>query len=232
MGNITILLYHQVGNTVHENTNLDCFCETSNFINQMQAIKDSGIQVIALKEALKLLKGTNKLTNNYVVLTFDDGCERFYTLIHPILKKYNYPSTIYPVVGSLGKVATWCNPINPDLKIMSTEQIITLANEGVEIGAHSVNHYKLDLLDWDDCALEIEQSKIYLENLLNKKIKSFSYPHGRFNEKMVDFVQQIGFENAVTCKNDFAQNTTSFYELPRKYVTYNDNTNSILKKIC
>ena len=232
MGNITILLYHQVGDTVHANTNLDCFCETSNFINQMQALKDNGIQVIALTEAIKLLRSTNILTINYVVLTFDDGCERFYKLIHPILKRYNYPSTIYPVVGSLGKIAGWCNPINPDLKIMNEEQIITLNKEGVDIGAHSVNHYKLDLLDLDDCIFEIEQSKTYLENLLNKKIKSFSYPHGRFNDNIINLVKHIGFEDAVTCINDFAQNTNSFFELPRKYVTYNDNANSILKKIC
>lgn len=232
MGNISILLYHQVGHTFHTNTNLNCFCDISNFTNQMQALKDNGIQVIALSDAIELLKGKNRLTNNYVVLTFDDGCEEFYSSIHPILKKYKYPSTIYPVVGSLGKIATWCKPTNPDLKIMSAEQIITLANEGVEIGAHSVNHYKLDLLEWDDCTFEIKQSKFFLENLLNKKIKSFSYPHGRFNDKIVYFVKQIGFENAVTCKNDFAQNTNSFYELPRKYVTYNDNANSILKKIC
>ena len=43
MGNISILLYHQVGDTVHTNTNLDCFCDTSNFINQMQALKDKGV---------------------------------------------------------------------------------------------------------------------------------------------------------------------------------------------
>lgn len=232
MGNITILLYHQVGEEVHPNTNLDCFCEIDNFKDQMHNLYKSNIKVISLEDAILLLKNKEELKLNYVVLTFDDGCERYYTLIHPILKKYDFPSTIYPVVGFLGEQAGWCSKPNPDLRILTKHQLLDLSKEGVDIGAHSMNHYKLDLIESDECFYEIEQSKNYLEKLLNIKIKSFSYPHGRYNESILNIVKQVGFENGVTCINDFAENANSLYELPRKYVTYFDDYNSIFKKIC
>ena len=51
-----------------------------------------------------------------------------------------------------------------------------------EIGAHTVNHPHLAQIPPAEAKTEIEDSKIYLEEILGKKIVMFTYPFGEYNE--------------------------------------------------
>ena len=70
---ISVLLYHQIGETVYSHSNLDCLCLVGNFYEQMKYLKNNNYRVIGLKEALSSLHGHNTLDGPTVVLTFDDG---------------------------------------------------------------------------------------------------------------------------------------------------------------
>src|SRR5690606_7942116 len=98
----------------------------------------------------------------------------------------NYPSIIYPVVGNLGEIAKWGTIRNPSLKIMDKEILQRLHQEGVSIGGHSVTHCKLDELDEANLFYEVNDCKTQLESIINDRIVSFSYPHDRFNSKVID----------------------------------------------
>ena len=89
--NINILLYHQIGEIPTNSTNLDCFCSTAEFYRQMDFLKQSDYKVISLNMALDLAFKAKELKENYIVLTFDDGCEKFYDTTLPILDSFNYP---------------------------------------------------------------------------------------------------------------------------------------------
>ena len=151
-----IFLYHQVGRNPIGPTNLDCYCNQDIFENQMSFLKDSEYVVISLDELVNKINSLAKdFDKNYVVLTFDDGCDKFSKTALPILKKYNFPSTIYPVAGCLGQVASWPKRINPDLNIMSELALKQISEQGVNIGAHTMNHVKLSTCDIDKAKEEI-----------------------------------------------------------------------------
>lgn len=228
---IIILLYHQVGFKPNANTNLDCFCDINEFRKQMVFLKDNGFKVISLQSACYLIKQKKNPIENYVVLTFDDGCEKFYDWTFPILNDFNYPATIYPVSSSLGKNALWPSINNPDLNILSKRKLRELEKLGVEVGAHSLNHSKLTTITNDALHDEVYNSKVFLEQLLGKPIHSFSYPHGKFNNEVIEMVKDAGFTNAVTCQSGFAQDSTSMYTLNRKYITYFDNLEKFETKL-
>lgn len=229
--NINILLYHQVGGAPNAYTNLDCFCSSKDFYRQMEFLKNSDYSVISLSKALSFIFDQRIIDSKHVVLTFDDGCERFYDLTYPILEKFDFPSTIYPVSGFFGKHATWGKIKNPDLKVLSKSMLVELNKLGVEIGAHTMNHVKLTQTSRNDAINEVKNSKKALEQLLGESIHSFAYPHGDFNSEVIDIVKQAGFDNALTCIADFAEEAKSVFEIPRKYITYFDDLNCFKRKL-
>lgn len=229
--NLNILLYHQIGESPNLRTNLDCFCKKKEFFQQMEFLANSDYEVISLNKAINLMLYKRIPDKNYIVLTFDDGCERFYDLTFPILEKFNFSSTIYPVTGDLGKYASWGAIKNPDLKILSERMLIELNKLGVEIGSHTVAHLKLTEISLLDATYQIKKSKEMLEQLIGTNICSFAYPHGDFNTKIVQVVRQMGFKCGLTCINNTAEKAKSIFEMPRKYITYFDNLETFKQKL-
>lgn len=228
---INILLYHQIGNAPNTHTNLDCFCNTKEFNFQMEYLKNSEFEVISLTEALNLIFNNRIIESKYVVLTFDDGCEKFYDTTFPILEKLGFPSTIYPVAGYLGKNANWGIRNNPDLNILSASKLLELNKLGVEIGAHTMDHVKLTQIKKNEAVKQVSESKFFLEQLLGENIHSFAYPHGDFNKEIIEIVKDSGFSNALTCINNNAKAAKSVFEIPRKYITYFDNLDNFKQKL-
>lgn len=231
INNINILLYHQIGESPTNNTNLDCFCSVAEFRRQMDFLKQSDYSVISLDMALDLAFNNKKIDKNYIVLTFDDGCENFYDITFPILDFFNFPATIYPITGFLGNILTIKGKSYPHLKILSESMLFELNKLGIEIGAHTVNHLKLTNSTEKEAKFEIKYSKDYLEQLLGENINSFSYPHGDYNNEIIRIVKETGFTNASTCKSGFTQDAQSIFEIPRKYITYFDNIEKFIYKL-
>jgi peptidoglycan/xylan/chitin deacetylase (PgdA/CDA1 family) len=197
----------------------------------MEFLKNSDYKVISLIEAIDMIFNTKSIDDNYIVLTFDDGCEKFYDITFPILDKFNFPSTIYPIAGYLGKHAIINGYEHPGLKILSKNMLFDLSQLGVEIGAHTMNHFKLTQLDKITALNQIKKSKDTIEEIIGKDINSFSFPHGDFNNEVIEIVSQAGFTNAMTCIDGYANDATSAFEIPRKYITYFDTLEKFKAKL-
>ena len=228
-GKATILLYHQIGEQPKKETNLDCFCNVERFEEQMKFLNASDIELISLRSLVNIMKDKEGFEKDYVVLTFDDGCERFKTTVIPILQKYDVPATIYPVSGNLGRIASWPKVINPDLRLLSEEKLRIVARSGIDVGGHTVNHIKLSEVELTEAESEIICCKNDLESIIEHKLNSFSYPHGDYNNDIAQIVANSGFNCAVTCKPSFVYGDEDVFQLPRNYVTYSDTLTSFKK---
>jgi hypothetical protein len=69
-----------------------------------------------------------------------------------------------------------------------------------EIGAHTINHPKLDRLSIDGATAEIVKSKQYLQECLGRQIDMFCYPNGKYSDDVVEAVKDCGFIGARTCE--------------------------------
>lgn len=98
-------------------------------------------------------------------------------------------------------IATQSQNLPNDL-MMTSQQLRSLHQSGMEIGGHTVNHPILAKLDEQAVAVEIIENKMKLENLLNNKIRYFAYPNGKLEKdyllEHVDIVKQHGYQAAVT----------------------------------
>jgi peptidoglycan/xylan/chitin deacetylase (PgdA/CDA1 family) len=112
-------------------------------------------------------------TRPLVTITDDDGFTNFYTNGLPVLQKYNLPSTAYIISSYIGQ---------PDY--VSSSQVKTLYQDGVEIGSHSVDHPDLTALTAAQQDAELKNSQSTLQSLLGVQIKDYAAPYGAFNQQV------------------------------------------------
>jgi peptidoglycan/xylan/chitin deacetylase (PgdA/CDA1 family) len=107
----------------------------------------------------------------------------------------------------------------PDDLMMTSEQIIQLQKNGMEIGGHTITHPILAKLDNERAWLEITGNKTFLENLLNHPIRSFAYPNGKPNQdyrpQQIPLISKAGFQAAVSTRGGVCDQTSDIWQLPR-----------------
>ena len=104
-------------------------------------------------------------------------------------------------------------------KMMSPEQLRQLADSGVEIGAHTVDHPILKTLSVEEQYRQIADSKTYLESVLERPVTGFAYPNGKpgvdYDALSVEQVERLGFDYAVSTAWGTNANKQSRFELNR-----------------
>lgn len=107
----------------------------------------------------------------------------------------------------------------PDDLMMTSEQLIQLHQSGMEIGGHTINHPILAKLDDETSEQEVRHNKLFLEQLLNVKLRFFAYPNGKSNidykQQHVQMIKEIGFEAAVSTDWGVCTNNSDPWQLPR-----------------
>jgi peptidoglycan/xylan/chitin deacetylase (PgdA/CDA1 family) len=82
---------------------------------------------------------------------------------------------------------------------LTAEEVRRLANPGfIDIGAHTVTHPVLPLLDEESQRSEIKGSRAAVEELIGEPIYTFAYPFGDFNNGVAACVRDCGFACACT----------------------------------
>lgn len=229
---VSILLYHEIGPSPRVSANLDCFCAFRQFFEQMHFLKASGVSVRAGAEVYDALCRGERLPSNTVVVTFDDGDTSFLEYALPVLEELSFPSTVFAVAGQLGRAAGWVRDPRNAVPLMAAQQLRALPTALVDIGSHSMTHRKLTDLPADQALAELRDSKHLLEDLLDKPVTSFAYPHGRYDAETVELVTLAGYHYAYTTdgQRDLDADKDRF-QIPRKYVTYADSLDTFAAKL-
>ena len=180
-----VLMYHSVA---EGNNSLSI--NPKEFEWQIKYLRENGFKFLTTKD----LKNINNLPNKSILITFDDGYKDNFLVAIPILKKYNASAVFFIATGLVGAM-------NRELEMMNWEEIkkINLDNS-FEIGAHTITHRKLHKLNIEEAENEIKQSKVILEEKLDKPINLFAYPYGRCNQKILEIVKKNKFQFSFSTK--------------------------------
>jgi len=107
----------------------------------------------------------------------------------------------------------------PKGAMMTPDQVAKLHREGMEIGAHTVNHPILASLSDDEARSEIVMSKRILEELTGSPVVSFAYPNGKpgvdYGPQHVRLVREAGFRGALSTLPGVADRSSDIFQLPR-----------------
>lgn len=90
--------------------------------------------------------------------------------------------------------------------------------ELLDVGAHSVSHPNLVNLPENEQRYEIQQSKKYLEAILNRPVMNFSYPNGLSSDITEEIVKSSQYQSACASTNDVVWRGSNPFRLPRFWV--------------
>jgi peptidoglycan/xylan/chitin deacetylase (PgdA/CDA1 family) len=99
---------------------------------------------------------------------------------------------------------------------LTVEEVRRLVVPGlIDIGAHTVTHPVLPLLDEPEQRAEIEGSRAASEEMIGDAIHTFAYPFGEFDEVTAACVRAAGFACACTTEAGTVSIQTDPMRLPR-----------------
>jgi peptidoglycan/xylan/chitin deacetylase (PgdA/CDA1 family) len=159
---------------------------------------------VLLREADPIdIGGAVRLTpgRHHVGVTFDDAFENFVQCALPELEKRKIPSTVFVISDVLGKKF---GPSGHPEQVMSFDQAQSLPKGLVTIGSHTMTHPLLPSVSKQHARTEIVQSRMRLEEMFKRQVSLFSFPFGGFNEQLVAYCHEAGYERVFTTLPTFA----------------------------
>lgn len=175
MKKIISLMYHDV---------YDKKKAESGFQNQEALVYK--INVIDFENQVKKISSFKEKYD--IRFTFDDGGSSFYTLIAPILEKYNFKGYYFISSDFINKKG-----------FLTDNQLQKLSKSGHFIGPHSCSH-PLDMtkLSSERQFQEWDKSKKTLEKIISKEIVIASIPNGQFNKNLLKIMSKVGIKEVYT----------------------------------
>src|SRR3989338_10297031 len=198
---VPIMMYHHVDHTFKPR--LDTV-SPENFERHMEFLAQHHYRVISLDELIRGINNGKVFPRNTVVITFDDGYLDNYTNAFEILKRYQFPATIFVPSDDI------------DTKEhLSWDQLKEMQAHNITIGSHTRTHAYLPDLFMIDQKKEIEGSKQILEEKLKTEIAYFAYPIGGFNDQIKQLLKDAGYKAACTTNRGFKRTNKDIFELKR-----------------
>jgi peptidoglycan/xylan/chitin deacetylase (PgdA/CDA1 family) len=188
-----ILMYHYIRRVDQDSDPLgwELSVAPELFEAQLAWLHEQGYRTVRMDAVARCLRGEVPCPAKAVALTFDDGYADAFTTALPVLQRYGFTATFYVISGPVGQPG-----------YMSWEQIAALRDAGMEIGAHTIDHFDLTTLDEAESARQIAQSKADIEQRLGISVVSFCYPTGLYNWTIEEQTRAAGFLSATTTRWD------------------------------
>jgi len=189
------------------------------------------------------------MNNTIVTITIDDGYKCTFNSIFKFLKDLSIKTTWFLVSKSIGGKLE-----NSD--VIDIDDIRKLCSIGSEFGSHTLNHpffilsfnsfinvFKNSVKEilkhktynqylkwalWSKFKKEAKESKSFLENVLNSKIKSFAYPYGIYSKYFIGVLKDLGYASARTTDDGFNEyKNINPYRLKTKVITKKTTLNEM-----
>lgn len=220
---IPVLCYHSFDN---ENK---YSISQAQFKKQMKYLHKNNYNVISIDKLIFHIENKIPFSKKVCVLTFDDGYSSVYKVAFPVLKKYNFPATLFLYTNGF---------IDIYPAALTWSQIREMAKYNITVQSHSHTHpwlhkrkkgesYKryLKRVKW-----ELETPKCLLENKLNISVDYFAFPFGGYNKDIIKLAKEAGYKALFNVDMGLPKITDNQYNLKRITISANYNL-KIFKKL-
>jgi peptidoglycan/xylan/chitin deacetylase (PgdA/CDA1 family) len=221
---IPILMYHSISQHAESaDPGYKALCVAPTlFETQIDYLCRNGYTFLSVTQLVDALKGKTALPDRPVVITFDDGYADFYYQALPILSRYHVTATLYVTTAFVEKTSLWLRwKEETGHPILTWNQIVEISKSGIECGAHTHSHPKLDRLPLAMARDEIKRSKDLLEQHLGQQVTSFAYPYGFYTSDVRRLVKEAGFTSACAVNEALCSDEADHFTLDRLMVTPN-----------
>ncbi len=187
---VPILAYHRFSKSRSKKINVS----EKAFEAQMKFLKENNYHVIGLNQLSDFCEYNAPIPSKAVVITIDDGSQSFWDIAFPILKKYNYPFTIFIHTAFIGNKRT-----------LTWDQLKQIAEHGGNIQSFTMSHRNLAKIRKKesfreyliDVEKEIVQSKQKIKRKLDQECQYMAYPYGATNQLIIKLLKKHGYRAAL-----------------------------------
>lgn len=212
---VPILMYHHVDGRGEASS---ISVSPGNFRRQMRFLSEHNYNVISLGKFVQGRLNKREFPRNTVVITFDDGYRDNFIFAYPVLKKYNFPATIFVITDFIDREG-----------YLTSRQIKEMLSSGlVTIGSHTISGAYLPGRDSIEIEREIALSKKILENRLDEKVDFFCYPIGGFSSGIQEIIKRNGYLAACTTNRGKEKTYLNDEVFALKRVKIKDSANSFV----
>ena len=199
--NVPVLMYHAVGDEIWGYS--DLFVSEARMEEQLQYLQENGYEPIWFSD-LAHIEDYEKP----VILTFDDGYDDNYTVLYPLLEKYQTKATIFVIGNAMGSQHK-----------MTQEQVYELAASGlVSIQSHTYTHGNLSAMDEPALRQEMELSNAALAAATGQIPYVLCYPEGKYSHLTMDVAKDY-YTFALRMDGWTYQTGMDPYQVPRSFVS-------------
>lgn len=208
-----ILMYHAVAENPPAATRRLSISPRS-LDEQIAFLVDRGFTGMTFSDLAHAFETGKALPERPVALTFDDGYADFAENAWPILRRYDFPATVFVTSGWIADAGP--NAAGAPLdQMLNWAQVRELAAAGIEIGAHSHSHPKLDRLNDAALCLELRVGRALLEDRIGAPVRSLAYPFGYSTPRVRLATRAAGYGCAAAVRNFRATSADDIFMLPR-----------------
>ena len=199
--NVPVLMYHAVGDEIWGYS--DLFVSEAGMEEQLQYLQENGYEPIWFSD-LAHIEDYEKP----VILTFDDGYDDNYTVLYPLLEKYQTKATIFVIGNAMGSIHK-----------MTQAQVYELAASGlVSIQSHTYTHGNLSAMDESALRQEMERSNAALAAATGQIPYVLCYPEGKYSHLTMDVAKDY-YTFALRMDGWTYQTGMDPYQVPRSFVS-------------
>ena len=163
------------------------------FERQLAWLEHHRYNVISLGEYIEYRTAFRLPPARTVVITIDDVYEDTVTVAGPILERFGFVATVFPIsaAGAHNDQAT--EPALAGRPLIGAGAAHDLLAGPFEIGSHTRTHRDLTRIPASEARAEIAGSKQELERALGVQVTAFAYPFGASNPEVRSLVEEAGF---------------------------------------
>lgn len=229
---VPVVMYHRVINKSENEGIHGTYIYENIFREHMKYLKDNNFSVITFED-LNNIGWRNRFDKNkkYIIITFDDGYVDNYELAFPILKEFNFKATIFLMGESTYNEWDVKADGEKSFPLMSVEMIKEMQDYGIEFGAHTFNHPKLNKLSNDEIKHQIVDVKKPLEEKIGREIITFAYPYGILNDYAKKMVEEAGYTFGVATDSGSVCLSDDLYQIRRIAIFPNTNLFGFKRKV-
>ncbi len=182
-----VLMYHAVGPEEGADWPKTLIMKPELFEAHLGYLKEQGYTIVTVAElAERLTKGES--VDKYVALSFDDGYKNNYSVVLPLLQKYDAKGSFFVINRDIG-----------DELHMNEQEIKGLIAAGMELGSHTYSHNPLAAIDEKYLVWETDTSRYWLKKKFDGYIvRTLAYPNGSYNDRVIAAAKKYGFYRALT----------------------------------
>lgn len=153
--------------------------------SQLTALRDAGYEAVTATAVVDHVQYGTPLAEKPVLLSFDDGSVTHHTVGLPLLQELGLPAIFFPMTVVLDK-EDW----------LSSDQLREIDAAGMEVGAHSWDHERLDRISGEQWAEQVTEPKATLEEVLGHPVEMMAYPHGKWSPEALLHVLEADYRAA------------------------------------